>query len=126
AVAKTLPCPDLTAAFHSRGALKNHSAPNVAFGRIKHSAPAISAIFRGSIPHPMQLLCTLRNRCRQLPRNIHYRGRYPLLGPDLHRLDRTSFAAGALIRSLRQREPRASAAPRRGGIVYLASSCGSV
>src|SRR5262245_1644119 len=48
--------------------------------------------FRGSIPHPMQSLCTLRNRCRQRPRNTRYQaGRYPLLGPDLHRLDRTSL-----------------------------------
>jgi hypothetical protein len=30
-------------------------------------------------------------------------GRYPLLGLDLHRLDRTSFAAGALTRSPRRR-----------------------
>src|SRR5215470_7588912 len=29
-------------------------------------------IFRGSIPHPMQSLCTLRNRCRQRPRNTRY------------------------------------------------------
>ena len=63
------------------------------------SAPAIS-IFRGSIPHPMQLLCTLRNRCRQRPRNTHYQAGSPLLGPDLHRLDRTSFAAGAPILSI--------------------------
>src|SRR5258707_11269482 len=28
--------------------------------------------FRGSIPHPMQLLCTLRNHCRQWPRNTRY------------------------------------------------------
>jgi hypothetical protein len=49
-------------------------------------------IFRGSIPHPMQSLCTLRDHCRQWPRNTRYQaGRYPLLGPDLHRLDRTSF-----------------------------------
>src|SRR6516225_7849175 len=29
-------------------------------------------------------------------------GRYSLLGPDFHRLDRTSFAAGALTRSPRR------------------------
>src|SRR6516225_11085072 len=28
--------------------------------------------FRGSIPHPVQSLCTLRNRCRQRPRNTRY------------------------------------------------------
>src|SRR2546429_4485246 len=41
----------------------------------------------------MQSLRTLRNHCRQWPRNTRYQaGRYPLLGPDFHRLDRTSFA----------------------------------
>ena len=29
-------------------------------------------IFRGSIPHPMQSLCTLRSHCRQGPRNTRY------------------------------------------------------
>src|SRR6185437_13165917 len=29
-------------------------------------------IFRGSIPHPMQSLCTLRNHCRQRLRNTRY------------------------------------------------------
>src|SRR5262249_1267187 len=28
--------------------------------------------FRGSIPHPMQSLCTLRDHCRQRPRNTRY------------------------------------------------------
>ena len=46
-------------------------AAHVAFKRIKLPAAAIS-IFRGSIPHPMQLLCTLRNRCRERPRNTRY------------------------------------------------------
>jgi hypothetical protein len=32
----------------------------------KNAAP------RGSIPHPAQSLCTLRNRCRQRPRNTRY------------------------------------------------------
>ena len=35
------------------------------------SAPANSS-FRGSIPHPMQSLCTLRKHCRQWPRNTRY------------------------------------------------------
>src|SRR5690348_8482692 len=40
----------------------------------------------------MQSLCTLRNHCRQWPRNTRYQaGRYPLLGPDFHRPDRTSL-----------------------------------
>ena len=29
-------------------------------------------IFRGSIPHPMQSLCTLRSCCHQQPRNARY------------------------------------------------------
>jgi hypothetical protein len=38
--------------------------------------------------------------CRQWPRNTHYQAdAYSLLGPDLHRLDCTSFAAGALTRA---------------------------
>ena len=37
--------------------------------------------FRGSIPHPMQLLCTLRDHCRQWPRNTRYQaGAAPYLG----------------------------------------------
>src|SRR4051812_42731910 len=34
--------------------------------------PLRCLIFRGSIPHPMQSLCTLRNHCRQWPRNTRY------------------------------------------------------
>jgi hypothetical protein len=41
----------------------------------------------------MQSLRTLRDPRRQEPRNTRYQaGRYPLLGPDFCRLDRTSFA----------------------------------
>src|SRR2546427_2333718 len=37
--------------------------------------------FRGSIPHPMQSLCTLRNHRRQWPRNTRYQaGAAPYLG----------------------------------------------
>jgi hypothetical protein len=32
----------------------------------RNSRPLRYLIFRGSIPHPMQLLCTLRNHCRQM------------------------------------------------------------
>ena len=46
----------------------------------------------------MQSLCTLRNHCRQWPRNTRYQaGRYPLLGPDFHRLDRTSLRLAHLL-----------------------------
>ena len=34
--------------------------------------PLRCLIFRGSIPHPMQSLCTLRDHCRQWPRNTRY------------------------------------------------------
>jgi hypothetical protein len=40
-------------------------------------------IFRGSLLHPMQSLCTLRVHCRQRA--------LTLLGPDFHRPDRTSL-----------------------------------
>src|SRR5215472_292109 len=33
---------------------------------------SLCLIFRGSIPHPMQSLCTLRDHCRQWPRNTRY------------------------------------------------------
>src|SRR6516165_4158998 len=40
--------------------------------------------FRGSIPHPMQSLCTLRNHCRQWPRNTRYQAdATPYLGRTL-------------------------------------------
>src|ERR1700757_326158 len=59
-------------------------------------------IFRGSIPHPTQSLCTLRNHCRQWPRNTRYQAdATPYLG-------RTSTGwiapalPGALIRSPRR------------------------
>src|SRR5712691_3866362 len=46
----------------------------------------------------MQLLCTLRTHCRQWPRNTRYQaGCYPLLGPDFHRLDRTSLRLAHLF-----------------------------
>jgi hypothetical protein len=38
----------------------------------KNYPPLQYLIFRGSIPHPMQLLCTLRDRCRKRPRNTRY------------------------------------------------------
>jgi hypothetical protein len=68
----------------------------------------------------MQSLCTLRSHCRQKPRNTRYQaGRYPLLGPDLHRLDRTSFRLAHLfdhfVGAAEQRE-RHSDAERLGGL----------
>src|SRR5262249_38395393 len=75
-------------------------------------------IFRGSIPHPMQSLCTLRNHCRQWPRNTRYQAdATPYLG-------RTSTGwiapalPGALIQSPRRRARAASAAPQ--GRVFFA------
>jgi hypothetical protein len=38
----------------------------------KDPRPLQCLIFRGSIPHPMQSLCTLRTHCRQWPRNTRY------------------------------------------------------
>src|SRR5712692_6068877 len=58
----------------------------------RNPRPLRYLIFRGSIPHPMQLLCTLRSRCRQRSRSTRYQaGATPYLGPDFHRLDRTSL-----------------------------------
>ena len=53
------------------------SAPRLAVPRMLPSAnenprPLRCLIFRGSIPHPMQLLCTLRDHCRQGSRNTRY------------------------------------------------------
>ena len=51
-------------------------------------------IFRGSIPHPMQSLCTLRDHCRQWPRNTRYQAdATPYLGRTYMRrpLSRTFF-----------------------------------
>src|SRR5262245_8904063 len=38
----------------------------------ENSRPLRYLIFRGSIPHPMQSLCTLRDHCRQGSRNTRY------------------------------------------------------
>jgi Malate/L-lactate dehydrogenase len=47
----------------------------------ENSRPLRCLIFRGSIPHPMQLLCTLRDHCRQGSRNTRYQaGAAPYLG----------------------------------------------
>src|SRR5208337_5623789 len=49
--------------------------------------------FRGSISHPTQLLCTLRGRRRRrATQHSLPGGRYPLPGPDLHRLDQISLS----------------------------------
>jgi hypothetical protein len=45
----------------------------------------------------MQLLCTLRNRCRQRPRNTRYQADATPYLPDLHRLDRTSLRLAHLL-----------------------------
>jgi hypothetical protein len=63
------------------------SRNRVARGDAAGSVPA--SIFRGSIPHPTHAVLATK--------------RTLLLGPDLHRLDRTSFA-GALIAILKEHE----------------------
>jgi hypothetical protein len=64
---------------------------HVAFGAQTASASTTSS-FRGSIPYPMQSLCTLRTpRCHDA-RNTRYRAaRYTLPGRDFHPLDHASF-----------------------------------
>jgi hypothetical protein len=56
------------------------------------SAPAISH-FRGSIAHPTPIVVYASPAVSPPPTNTHYQaGATPDLGPDLHRLDRASFA----------------------------------
>src|SRR5688572_1599248 len=67
--------------------------------------PLRCLIFRGSIPHPMQSLCTLRDHCHQGSRNTRYQAdATPYLGRTS-----TGWVApalpGALIPSLRPAEP---------------------
>src|SRR5208282_425975 len=56
------------------------------------SASAILCL-RGSMSHPTRSLCTLRGRRRRRNLTQHSLpgGRYPLPGPDFHRLERASF-----------------------------------
>ena len=67
------------------------------------SRPLRYLIFRGSIPHPMQSLCTLRNHCCQRPRNARYQAdATPYLGRTF--TGRIAPALpGALTRSPRRR-----------------------
>src|SRR5215475_6506033 len=47
----------------------------------ENSRPLRCLIFRGSTPHPTQLLCTLRDHCHQRSRNARYQaGAAPYLG----------------------------------------------
>ena len=67
-------------------------------------------IFCGSIPHPMQSLCTLRNRCRQRPRNTRYQaGAAPYLDRTSTGWDRTSLPGD--IRSPRRQVQAAAGDP---------------
>src|SRR5207249_49960 len=58
-----------TPAIHT---LSLHDALPICLRANRNPRPPRHLIFRGSIPHPMQSLCTLRNRCRQRPRNTRY------------------------------------------------------
>ncbi len=57
--------------------------------------PRWHCLFRGSIAHPAQSLFTLRGRRRRRNLTQHSLpgGRYPLPGPDFHRLEPASFLA---------------------------------
>jgi hypothetical protein len=80
---------------------------------VENPRPLQCLTFRGSIPHPMQSLCTLRNHCRQWPRNTRYQA------DATPYLDRTCTGwiapalPGAPIRSPRRRVRATVAAPRR-------------
>src|SRR6516162_10786888 len=94
------------------------------------SAPASSS-FRGSLPHPTQQLCTLRNHCRQWPRNTRYQA------DATPYLDRTSTGwiapalPGALIRSPRRHgqklggtsKPSALAVLMLSTVSYFVGAC---
>jgi hypothetical protein len=70
--------------------------------------PLRCIIFRGSIPHPMQSLCTLRNHCRQWPRNTRYQAdATPYLGRTS-----TGWIAPALPGACRGRDASCLAPPR--------------
>jgi hypothetical protein len=73
----------------------------------KDSRPLQCLIFRGSIPHPMQWLCTLRNHCRQWSRNTRYQADAT---PDLAR----AFTGGSHQLCLAQpiQSPRRRASER--------------
>jgi hypothetical protein len=57
-----------------RASLRHNQSPDRSTQAISEATRGKVFIkkFRGSIPHPMQLLCTLRDRCRQRPRNTRY------------------------------------------------------
>src|SRR6266542_1186898 len=80
------------------------------------SRPLRYLIFRGSIPHPTQSLCTLRNHCRQWSRNTRYQAdATPYLGRAY--TGRIAPALpGALIRSPLRRG-RAGLAERLGRVL---------
>ena len=71
-------------------AMSGNSTPRTADVISTVSAPAISS-FRGSLPHPTHPRCTLRvrHRCRLTQHSLPG-GLLPV--PDLHRLNRASFA----------------------------------
>jgi hypothetical protein len=58
----------------------------------KNSRPLAISIFRGSIPHPTAIAVYASSPVSPLATQHSLpSGRYPLLGPDFHRLDRTSL-----------------------------------
>src|ERR1700719_1864883 len=68
------------------------AAPHMLPSAHTTASASTTSSFRGSIPYPMQSLCTLRTpRCRDA-RNTRYRAaRYALPGRDLHPLDHANF-----------------------------------
>src|ERR1700722_1212146 len=74
------------------------AAPHMLPSAHTTASASTTSSFRGSIPHPMQSLCTLRtSRCRDA-RNTRYRAaRYALPGRDLHPLDHASLLAHRVV-----------------------------
>jgi hypothetical protein len=98
------------------------AAPHLLPSAHTPASASTTSSFRGSTPHPMQSLCTLRTpRCRDA-RNTRYRAaRYALPGRDSHPLDRASFAWRTVGRPLvrvpvsRSDAARAKTAPPASG-----------
>src|ERR1700679_4029319 len=74
------------------------AAPHMLPSAHTTASASTTSSFRGSIPYPMQSLCTLRTpRCRDA-RNTRYRAaRYALPGRDFHPLDHASLLTHRVV-----------------------------
>src|SRR6201981_2763021 len=83
---------------------RNDGAAHVAFERMKTLGPCDINLSRlNPTPHAIAVYASQPLSPVTTQHSLPS-GRYSLLGPDFHRPDRTSFAAGAPIRSHRRQE----------------------